>query len=468
MSEILRHCWWLHEAMAHPEFAGTPATALESDTTADVVIVGGGFTGLWTAWHLTQRAPGIDVVVLEQHECGFGASGRNGGFISGYVDQAGHLADLFGIEGALDMVQAGDHAVASIARWLEERGVDAWFRPDGSMAVASSPAQLSILDEQYAAADRVGVRDRITPLSEAQVRERCDSPAFRGGYLIHDGGTLHPARLARALRHACLDAGVRIYENTEVHTPHPDGRTVVETAGGTVRGGSVVLGANAWMATWPMFKRRLVVRGTFIAATAPAPERLADLNWTTGMGICDVRSSLRYLRTTPDGRILMGVGGQRGSFNGSVGTSFDFDEVGRQNAVKAIRRFFPSFADVPIEASWGGPVDLPTSHDPFVGCLPGGRVHYAVGYTGHGVAPTHLMGEILAARVLGVETQHTRLPFVDHLPQAWPIQPFRGVGASMVNAAVVRRDDALDDGRRVGVATHITTALPGLLGYYIG
>ena len=164
----------------------------------------------------------------------------------------------------------------------------------------------------------------------------------------------------------------------------------------------------------------------------------------------------------------MGVGGQRGSFNGSVGTSFDFDEDGRRNAVKAIRRFFPSFADVPIEASWGGPVDLPTSHDPFVGSLRGGRVHYAVGYTGHGVAPTHLMGEILAARVLGLETEHTRLPFVDHLPRAWPIQPFRGVGASMVNAAVVRRDDALDDGRRVGVATRITTALPGLLGYYIG
>ena len=148
MSEIGRTCWWLAEAMSHPEFAGAPARALEVSTSADVVIVGGGFTGLWTAWHLTQQSPGIDVVVLEQLECGFGASGRNGGFISGYVDQAGHLADLFGVDGALSMIRAGDHAVTSIAGWLEARGIDAWFRPDGSMAVASSRAQLRILDEQ--------------------------------------------------------------------------------------------------------------------------------------------------------------------------------------------------------------------------------------------------------------------------------------------------------------------------------
>jgi glycine/D-amino acid oxidase-like deaminating enzyme len=468
MSEIARTCWWLQEAMSHPQFAGTPARKLSGDTSADVVIIGGGFTGLWTAWHLKKQDPGIDVVVLEQWECGFGASGRNGGFISGYVDQAGHLADVYGVKGAQDIVRAGDHAVASIGQWLDEQGVDAWFRPDGSMAVASSKAQLDGLDGQYETAKRLGIPERITPLTGEQVRQRCDSPSFHGGYLIHDGGTVHPARLARALRQACLDAGVRIYENTMVQPPNPDGRALVETSGGQVRAGSVVLGANAWMASWPIFKRRLVVRGTYIAITAPAPELLEELRWTNGMGICDVRSSLRYLRTTPDGRIVLGVGGQRGSFDGSVDTRFDFDETGRRNAVSAIRKFFPSFRDVPIEGSWGGPVDLPSTHDPFVGNLPGGRVHYAVGYTGHGVAPTHLMGEILASRVLGLETEHTALPFVDYVPRAWPPQPFRGVGASMVNAAVVKRDDALDDGRRVGTIAKVTTALPGMLGYYIG
>ena len=468
MSDIARICWWLSEAMSHPEFAGEPATPLRGDTTADVAIVGGGFTGLWTAWHLKQSDPGVDVVVVEQSECGFGASGRNGGFISGYTDQAGHLADVYGLDGACAIIEAGDTAVAGIAHWLDSQGIDAWFRPDGSMAVASSVAQLGSIDNQLAAARRVGIADRFTPLDRDQVRTHCDSDAFHGGYLLDDGGTVHPARLARALRQRCIDAGVRIYENTTVTPPNPDGRAIIETAAGTVRAGSVVLGANAWMASWPVFKRRLVVRGTYIAITAPAPELLEQINWTNGMGICDVRSSLRYLRTTPDGRIALGVGGQRGSFDDRVDARFDSDEVGWRNAVSAIRKFFPSFRDVPIEASWGGPVDLPSTHEPFIGSLPGGRVHYAVGYTGHGVAPTYLMGEILAARVRGVETAHTSLPFVDYTPRAWPIQPFRGIGASMVNAAVVKRDDALDEGRRVGALTKFTTGLPERFGYYIG
>ena len=468
MSEIARICWWLSEAMSHPEFAGEPAPRLQRDTTADVAIVGGGYTGLWTAWHLKQQDPGIDVVVLEQSECGFGASGRNGGFISGYTDQAGHLADVYGLEGARAIIAAGDAAVAGIAQWCDVQGVDAWLRLDGSMAVASSPAQLRLIDEQLAAAAKAGISDRFTPLDRDQVRARCDSAAFHGGYVHDDGGTVHPGRLVRALRQACLDAGVRIYENTAVTPPNPDGRAEIHTPSGVVRAGSVVLGANAWMASWPIFKRRLVVRGTYIAITAPAPELLEQIHWTNGMGVCDVRSSLRYLRTTPDGRIALGVGGQRGSFGGRVDSRFDQDDVGTRNAVSAIRKFFPTFRDVPIEASWGGPVDLPSTHEPFIGSLPGGRVHYAVGYTGHGVAPTYLMGEILAARVLGQDTAHTSLPFVDYSPRPWPIQPFRGVGASLVNAAVVKRDDALDEGEPVGALTKFTTGLPARLGYYIG
>ena len=454
--------------MSHAEFVGEPAQQLVGDTAADVVIVGGGFTGLWTAWHLKAQDPGIDVVVVERLECGFGASGRNGGFISGYCDQVQMLTELYGVAGARHIIDAGDWAVNGIATWLAGNHVDAWFRRSGSMAVASSPAQLGTWDGQFEAAQRAGISDRLTQVTQEQARARCDSDSFYGGYLIDDGGTLQPARLARALRQACINIGVRIYENTSVQTPSADGRTVIETSGGTIRAGSVVLGANAWMATWPMFKRRLVVRGTYIAITAPAPELLAELGWTDGLGICDLRSSLRYLRTTPDGRIALGVGGQRGSFDGRVDDRFDSDPTGGANAVKAIRRFFPSFADVPIESTWGGPVDLPSTHEPFIGSLPGGRVHYAVGYTGHGVAPTYLMGDILASRVLGVETSRTSLPFVDYVPRAWPMQPLRGVGASMVNAAVVRRDDALDDGRAVDPMTRLVAGLPARFGYYIG
>ena len=249
-------------------------------------------------------------------------------------------------------------------------------------------------------------------------------------------------------------------------TPATAGR--VTTATGEVRAASVVLGANAWMASWPGFRRRIVPRATYIAITAPAPDLLADLGWTDGTGIYDLRSSLRYLRTTPDGRIALGVGGQRGSWSGRIDERFDTDEVGVGHAVAAIRTFFPTFADVDIDAGWGGPIDVSSSHMPYVGSLPGGRTHFALGYTGNGVGPTHLLGGILAAKVLGIENDDTRLPLVGNEPRPWPVQPFRGAGASLVNAAVVRRDDTVDAGGRPDALTRLVAGLPDRFGYHIG
>jgi glycine/D-amino acid oxidase-like deaminating enzyme len=469
VTTIAETCWWLREALSHDEFRGEPTSPVASDVTTDVVVVGGGFTGLWTAWHLKALDPGVDVVVLERDECGFGPSGRNGGFLNGFYERAGALTEMYGPDGARAVLAAGDDAVAGVRRWLEDQRVDAWFRPAPSVGVASSRAQVGAWDEQVASARALGVEDRFSVLDRDALARICSSPAFEGGVAVHDGGgTLQPARLVRALRQACLDAGVRIHEGTPVTPPHPGTVGRVETLGGVVRARSVVLGANAWMAAWPGFRRRIVARATYIAITAAAPDRLADIGWTDGTGIYDLRSSLRYLRTTPDGRIALGVGGQRGSWTGRLDHRFDTDEVGVAHAVRAIRQFFPGFRGVPIEAGWGGPIDVSSSHEPYVGTLPHGRTHFALGYTGNGVGPTHLMGRILAARALGVENADTALPLVGAEPRPWPPQPFRGAGASIVNAAVVRRDDALDAGRRPDAATRFVAGLPDRFGYHLG
>ena len=199
-------------------------------------------------------------------------------------------------------------------------------------------------------------------------------------------------------------------------------------------------------------------RASYIAITAPAPERLAEIGWTSGVSLYDYRSALRYFRTTPDGRIAMGVGGERGTWSGKVDERFDFDERGTQHAVDAIHRLFPSFRDVPIEARWGGPIDVTSSHQPFAGSFANDRIHYALGYTGNGVGPSHLMGKILANRILDRETEDTRLPLVDYEPRRFPPQPFRSLGAAVVNAATVRRDDALDGRAR---STRSPTSSPG-------
>ena len=466
---IAETCWWLREALSHPEFRGEPTAPVRGDLTADVAIVGGGFTGLWTAWHLKALDPGVDVVVLERDECGFGPSGRNGGFLNGFYEYMPGMRERYGDDGTRAMLAAGDDAVAGVVSFLEQRGVDAWYRSAPSLGVASSPSQAGSWDELVASARALGLEDRVAVLDRDAVARVCASPSFEGGFVLRDGGgTLQPARLARALRQACLDVGVRIHEHTPVRPPDPGTVGRVETAGGVVRARSVVLGANAWMAAWPGFRRRIVARATYIAITAPAPDRLADLGWTDGTGIYDLRSSLRYLRTTPDGRIALGVGGQRGSWTGRIDPRFDTDEVGVGHAVRAIHQFFPGFRDVPIEAGWGGPIDVSSTHQPFVGTLPHGRTHFALGYTGNGVGPTHLLGRILAAKALGRENDDTRLPLVGAEPRPWPVQPFRGAGASVVNAAVVRRDDALDAGRRPGALTSLVAGLPDRFGYHIG
>ena len=468
MSDIRERCWWLREAMAHPEFVGEPAPALRGDTNADVLIIGGGYTGLWTAWQLKRTAPGIDVVVLERDECGFGPSGRNGGFINGYYDHAETLLELFGADGARAIMAAGARSVRDLAAWMVEHAVDAWFRQDGYIGVASSAAQEGAWRGAITAATTIGIGDRYRELGAAEVAGFARSPVFNGGYFVADGGNVQPARLARGLRRVCMEAGVRLHEHTPVSAFRSGPPAEARTPSGAVRAGQAVLGIGAWAGGWRQFRRSIVTRASFMAITAPAPDRLAEIGWTSGVGICDMRATLRYLRTTPDGRIALGVGGERGAWSGRIDDRFDRDEAGTQHAVDAIHRFFPSFRDVPIEGRWGGPIDVAGTHTPYAGTLPGGNVHYALGYTGNGVGPSHLFGRILAARALGIENELTRLPFVDMQPKRFPPEPLRSIGVAIANEATVRRDDALDAGRRPGRLIDFVARLPRRLGYHLG
>ena len=235
-----------------------------------------------------------------------------------------------------------------------------------------------------------------------------------------------------------------------------------------VTAGQAILGINAWAGGWKQFRSSIVARASYMAITAAAPDKLAEINWTTGVAVYDFRAALRYLRTTPDGRIALGVGGERGTWSGSIGPHFAHDEAGTQHAIDAIHRFFPNFRDVPIEARWGGPIDVAGLHTPFAGTLPSGNVHYALGYTGNGVGPAHLFGKIMAARALGVENEFTRLPCVDAEPKRFPPQPFRSIGAAVVNEATVRRDDAMDGRGRANPLTDFVARLPRRLGYHLG
>jgi len=460
--------WWLREALTLPEFAGEPAPALSGDDKADVVILGGGYTGLWTAWFLKELDPGVDVVVLEQDICGGGPSGRNGGFVTSFWGEISNLAEDFGDPAAVRLCEVGEASVAAIGRFCEEQGVDAWFRYDGDLGAASSDAQIGEWADRVITMDRLGLGDQIQVLSPGEVRAKVDSPVLRGGVFTEHGATVHPARLARALRGAVLARGVRIYEGSPV-SRFGDGDPVsAETPGGTVTAGAGVLAMNAWAQHWKRFRRAITVRGSYIVLTAPAPERLEDLGWTDGLGLWDHRSALHYVRNTPDGRIAFGIGGMQPNLARTIDPRYAYDPDGIRVAAEDLHRMFPTFADVPIEAAWGGPIDVSGSHLPFFGSFERGTVHYGLGYTGNGVGPAHLGGQILAHRALGRYADVLELPLVDMEPKRFPPEPIRATGAAVANHAILRRDRAHDAGEEPNPFTDFVAKLPRRLGYHLG
>jgi len=462
-----RRSWWLEEALAHPAFAGPEAPPLGGHTDADVVVMGGGYTGMWTAWFLTEREPGIDVVLLEQDICGGGPSGRNGGFVNGLYDDADLLLERFGEEGRRAVGLAAG-SIDAIGEWCRTHGVDAWHAPTGNLGISTSRAQDAALADALASAVRNGYGDVYRPLDSGEVRERFSSPIARTGVFVTHAAMVQPARLARGLRRALLERGVRIHEGTPVLRFRGGSRVEVETPGGTVQAGAGVLALGASAAGLRRFRRAILPRGSYILLTEPAPERLEAIGWTGGEGVYDFRTALHYLRTTPDGRIAFGSASSRTGLGTGLGARLSYDPVSIRRLIGGFRRWFPSFEGVGFERAWGGPIDVTGLHLPFFDTLEPGGIHYGLGFTGGGVGPCHLAGRILSGLALGIEDEATTLPLVGLPPRRFPPEPIRSTGATLVHEAIVRTDEARDGGRRPNPALWALARLPRRLGYRIG
>jgi len=458
--------WWMEEALAQDP--GEPCPPLSADTSADVVIIGGGYTGMWTAYFLKERDPGIDVVLLERDVCGGGPSGRNGGFVNGWWDELPVLADRHGEDAALAMCRLAEQSIDEIGTWCEAHDVDAWYSRGGDLGIATSPAQDGAWRENAEAARRVGAGDVYVELSPEEVADRCRSLFFRGGVFMPGAAHVQPARLARGLRRVLLERGVRVFEGTPVLRFRGGSRAEAETPGGRVAAGSAIVGLGAYGASLRRFRRAILPRGSYIVITARAPEKLDEIGWTGGEGLYDFRSSLHYLRTTPDGRIAFGGASSRVGLGTGLGPRLDFDQASVARLVRALHRWFPSFRDIPVECGWGGPIDVTGLHVPFFGTLPPGNVHFGLGFTGGGVGPCHLAGRILSGLAVGVEDEYTRLPLVGAEPKPFPPEPLRSPGAFLTHRAIVRKDDAEDEGGRPNPLVDFVARGPRRLGYNLG
>jgi glycine/D-amino acid oxidase-like deaminating enzyme len=451
--------WWLEEAV-QARGPAEPTPPLSGDTIADVVIAGGGYLGLWTAWQLKQLEPDVDVVLLDEDLCGHGPSGRNGGFVSTLWDDLPILRAQLGDARAVEVCRASERAVRAIGDWCQAHDVDAWYRIGGTLQVATSAAQLHAWDDVVDACRTIGAAECAVPLTREEVRSRCASQLFLGGALLPLSATVQPARLALGLRARVLDAGVRVHERTRVNRLARDG--VAHTTGGTVRARASVLAVNSAAAGFSGFRLALAVASSHIVLTEPVPDVIDELGWSGGEAIHDCRTMLHYLRTTRDGRIAFGWGGGRMGFGGGRPTRLEVDPDAIARAHASLIRFFPQLRDRRITHAWGGPIDVSPTHLPIFGSR--GRIHYGFGFTGNGVGPAYLGGEILARLALARRDAVTSLGLVEPPRKRFPPEPARWLGGSLIRAALVRQDAAEDAGRKPALATALVASLPRRLG----
>jgi len=442
--------FWLQQALAQ-EDGGAPCPPLAGTVTADVCVVGGGFAGMWAALEMTEQAPDAKVVVIEAEQCGFGASGRNGGWVTSWHDELEDLVARFGVDRARWLAERSTWAIGRIAEVCDAEGIDCHLRRAGGFWTATAPAQMGAWDGSIAAGERVGRPGFVERMDAAELRARTGSPVIVGGARLTDAAAVQPALLARGLRRVLLGRGVEIHERTPMLGLDRGAPAVVRTPAGRVHASAVVLGLGAWAAGVRELRRAVVPVGSHIVLTEPIPERIAELGWTGGELLGDTRLLVHYAQVTRDGRIAFGRGGGAIGPAGRVLRSHFVDPRTVAIVAAGFRRWFPQLADVALSHAWGGAVDRAPGHLPFAGTLGDhDNIHYATGFSGNGVGPSALLGRMVGRRALGMRDEYTGNALTSGPPGYLPPEPARILGGVVVRDAVRRAEGAEERGERAG------------------
>lgn len=436
--------YWLHAAGPYE-----PSPPLDGDLRVDVAIVGGGYTGLWTAHFLKEADPGLDVAVLEQEVVGYGGSGRNGGFAMTVLDYSlHHLVTNYGLDRARAAHEAVARSVAAIGEFAEKHGFDCEYERTGFLAMASSPGQARRIHLDLEAAEKLGLED-WTYLDRKAVRAEVDSPLFECGVFEPTCALLQPAKLVRGIKDAVISEGTRVFERTPVTAVEPGPTTLVLTPTGTVRADKVVLATNPWTFRFPMIGLRALPLYTYILLTEPlTEEQLSRIGWERRQGLENRQNYLNYFRITRESRLMWG-GEARYFYGPSIDVRHDRDAEAFRTIEGELRRTFPQLSDVGVEYRWGGPIAVTDVFLPAFGTVPGTGVHYGYGYSGHGVAPSHTGGQILRDLVLGRDSEHTNLVMVREA-RKFPPEPATFLGERVSRRALKKQDRDMAAGRDVG------------------
>jgi glycine/D-amino acid oxidase-like deaminating enzyme len=437
---------------------------LDRDTTADVAVVGAGFTGLWTAYYLLREDPTLRVVVLEAETAGFGASGRNGGWCSALFPAS--LSTLAGLAGSSRENALAQHAamrasVDEVGRVAAEEHLDIGFAKGGTIALARSRAQLRSAQAEVEAARAWGRgEDQVRLLDAEEARSLLAATGVRGATYTPDCAALHPARLARGLARLVDETrGGRIHEGTPV-TAIEKGR--VRTPYGDVRAGVVVRATEGYTPRLPGLARAVAPVYSLVIATEPLPEAVWEqIGLRRRETFTDHRNLIVYGQRTADGRLVFGGRGAPYHFGSRTRPGFDRDPWVFAALWATLREMFPVLAGHKVTHAWGGPLGVPRDWCASVGLDPETGLGWAGGYVGDGVSTTNLAGRTLRDLVLGRETALTGLPWVQHRSPRWEPEPLRWLG---VNAGLRTMAVADVEERLTGRPSRLARAMAPLVG----
>ncbi|UQS30448.1 FAD-dependent oxidoreductase [Streptomyces fradiae] len=433
------------------EDPGRPAArpALAGTDHCDLLVVGGGYSGLWTALLAKERDPGRDVVLIEGREAGWAASGRNGGFCAASLTHglgnglARWPADLPALE------ELGARNLDAIERAVTAYGIDCDFERTGEIDVATRPHQLAEVRALYERARRLGLADGLELLDRDAVRAQVDSPTFLGGVWDRRGvALLHPARLAWGLKRACLDAGVRMYENTPGLRLAPAGAAMaVRTPYGRVLARRVALGTNAFPSLVRRARPYTVPVYDYALVTEPlTAAQLDSVGWRARQGLGDLANQFHYFRLTADNRVLWGGYDAVYPFGGRVRAELDQRPETFLTLAEHFFRCFPQLEGVRFTHTWGGVIDTCSRFSAFYGTAHRGRVAYVAGYTGLGVGASRFGADVMLDLLAGERTARTALEMVRTKPLPFPPEPLAWAAIGVTKWSMARADTR--DGRR--------------------
>jgi glycine/D-amino acid oxidase-like deaminating enzyme len=406
-----------------------PGPSWSGDGRADVVVIGGGYTGLWTSIFLRELEPNLRVVLLEGHVTGYGASGRNAGQVSACLDHSHAKAVAhFGQVEAARMARIGLENFRQLEQFIHDHDIPCDFTRCGQLIMALSPPHETVLRDMVDTASDLGLNGHRY-LSASETRAELDSPLYRGAAFDPAWATVHPTRLLAGLRRVAQDRGVTVHDRSTVSsmTATADGGRVT-LANGSIDAGMVVLATNAYthQIYRPPLRRYLPVHDYILVSEPLTASQLAGIGWTKRQAVVDARTFFNYYRLTADNRILWG-GSEAVYYKGNkVGPAQDQSPEHFDRLRASFQRHFPSLAGLGFPYAWGGPICSTTRLTPYFGADPTGKVVFGLGYTGLGTATARLAGLILAHMALHRNHEWMDLRMVQQPPFPFPPEPLRG------------------------------------------